>query len=248
MNTKIIPLIIIFTLFFSFQSIYSNFSNFIQVDKIKELKYIETVYDMIGKEKNSIETIKYFIDDTLYIQEECVGEFGNGYYIITTDKYFRPLTMETQWVSETEKADCFERYIYNYENNTIIYMNLKNSETKTFNISEVLGDSVTLGELIIFIRTDSLKNFTTKGLIVPNAYKAPFIFRYIKQDLFKLNQEDISEEVYRVEINNPFLQFIAIMFGNKAQIHLRAQFPHIRTRAYYNTRNIKLIDYKILYK
>lgn len=234
--------------FSNFQGIYSQYDKFLDIEKLNKIKYIETTYNMIGKEKNAIETIKYFIDDKLYIEENCSGEFGNGYYTISTDQYFRPLVMETKWVSEVEKADALERFIYNYENGTIIYMNLKNSKTKTFKISEVTGDSVTLGELIVFIKIDILKNLSTGGLIVPNAYQAPFIFRYIKEDVYELNKEKINEQVYKAEINNPFMQFIANMFGNRAEIHIREEFPHIRTRSFYSTRNIYLKDYRILYK
>ncbi len=249
LNKKILFLVIIVLLvFLSFQGVYNNYSKFLNIEDMKQLKYIETIYDVTGKGKSAIETIKYFFNDTLYIEENCSGEYGYGYYTISTDKYFRPLVMETKWVSEIENADCLERFIYNYENGTIVYNNLKNSKTKTFSLSEVTGDSVTLGELIIFINTDVLKNLSTGGLIVPNAYQAPFIFRYVKSDSYDLKTEIINEEVYKAEINNPFLQFIAVMFGNKAEIHLRADFPHIRTRSFYNIRNIFLKEYKIIKK
>lgn len=249
LNKKILFLIIIILLFFlSFQGIYINYSKFLNIEEMKQIKYIETIYDVTGKDKSAIETIKYFFNDTLYIEENCSGEYGNGYYTISTDKYYRPLVMETKWISEIEKADCLERFIYNYENGTILYINLKNSKSKTFSISEVTGDSVTLGELIIFINTDVLKNLSTGGLIVPNAYQAPFIFRYLKSDTYNLKNEVINEEVYKAEINNPFLQFIAVIFGNKAEIHLRADFPHIRTRSFYSIRNIFLKEYKIIKK
>ncbi|MEJ5273682.1 MAG: hypothetical protein WH035_06085 [Spirochaetota bacterium] len=248
-NKKFLLLFVFIILFsFSFQGVYSNYNKLLNIDEMKKLKYIETVYDVTGKGKSSIETIKYFFDNTLYIEETCIGEYGNGYYTISTDQYFRPLVMETKWISEYEKADCLERFIYNYENETIVYINLKNSQTKTFQLSEVTGDSVTLGELIIFINTNNLKNFSTGGLIVPNAYKAPFIFRYVKTDNYKINGELINEEVYKAEINNPFLQFLAVMFGNKAEIHLKADFPHIRTRSFYSIRNIFLKEYKIIKK
>ncbi len=246
-------LISIFTFsFLSFQGIYSNYSQFLDIEQMKQLKYVEAVYDVVGKDKKSIETIKYFFNDTLSIEETCYGEYGNGYYNISFDQHFRPLVMETKWVSEIEKADCLERFIYNYEDGTILYINLKNSKTKTFKLSEVTGDSVTLGELIVFIQIGVLKNLSTGGLVVPNAYQAPFIFRYVKDDKYEIknNQKNeiINEQVYKAEVNNPFMQFISSMFGNKAEIHIRTDFPHIRTRSYYSTRNIYLTSYKVIKK
>lgn len=239
---------ILILIFISFQGIYSNYSKYLDIDEMKKLKYIEAVYDIFGKNKDATETIKYFFSDTLYIEEKCEGNYGNGYYKISFDTYYRPLIMETLWISEVENADSFERFIYNYENATILYTNLKTSKSKTFNISEVTGDSVTLGELIVFINTEVLKNLSAGGLIVPNAYQAPFIFRYLKSDTYKLNNEIIKEEIYKAEINNPFLQFLASMFGNKAEIHLRSEFPHIRTRAFYSIRTVLLKDFKIITK
>lgn len=248
---KILSIIILTICFLSlnnFQGIYSKYSEYIDIEGIKKLKYIDTSYIIEGKGKTSIETIKYFINDTITIEESCEGDYGYGYYIIKTDRYYRPIFMETKWVSEIENANSFERFIYNYENGTIIYTNLINSKTKTFSLKEITGDSVTLGELLIFIKNDKMKNLSTGGLIVPNAYQAPFIFRFIKKDQYILNDETIPEEVYKVELNNPFMQFIASMFGNKAEIHIRTEFPHIRTRSFYSTRNIYLKDYKIITK
>lgn len=59
----VIFLILILLMSFNFQISYSQI---LDIENIQKLKYIETVYDIFGNGKSSIETIKYFIDDSIY--------------------------------------------------------------------------------------------------------------------------------------------------------------------------------------
>ncbi|NLJ05358.1 MAG: hypothetical protein GX435_06615 [Exilispira sp.] len=241
----VIFLISILLMSFNFQISYSQI---LDIENIQKLKYIETVYDIFGNGKSSIETIKYFIDDSIYIEETCAGEFGNGYYTITTDSSFRPLVTETKYSSEVEKIDFFERYIYNYNNLTITYYDLKKQSSKIFDLKNISGDSITLGEVMVFMNIAKLKDYSTYGLVVPGAMKVPFIFKYIRQDYFQVDNENMIEEIYHADIDQPFIQFISSLFGNKAEIHVNHAFPHIRIRSFYSIRTIVLKNYKILYK
>lgn len=241
----VIFLISIFLMSFNFQISYSQI---LDIEKIQKLKYIETVYDISGKGKSSIETIKYFIDDSIYIEEICVGEFGTGYYTISTDSSYRPLITETKYISDVEKKDIFERYIYDYNDLTITYYDLKKSSSKIFDMKKIYGDSITLGEVIVFMNIAKLKNYSTYGLVVPGAMEVPFIFKYIGQDYFQVENDNMIEEIYNADINQPFVQFVASLFGNKAEIHINKAFPHIRIRSFYSVRTIILKKYMILYK